>query len=69
MTTEAKSGHPTSCGSLADFIAALFFDPSGMKYYSNDPSHYLNDRLVLSKGHAVPVIYSAWKRAGYFTDE
>lgn len=40
-----------------------------MKYYSNDPSHHLNDRLVLSKGHAVPVIYSAWKRAGYFTDE
>jgi transketolase len=32
MTTEAGSGHPTSCSSMAEIISALFFDASGMHY-------------------------------------
>ena len=40
-----------------------------MKYFPKDPGHNLNDRFVLSKGHAAPLLYSAWKRCGYFTHE
>jgi len=32
-----------------------------MKYFAKDPSNILNDRLVLSKGHAAPILYAAWK--------
>ena len=40
-----------------------------MKYFPKDPGHHLNDRFVLSKGHAAPILYAAWKRVGYFTDD
>ena len=48
--------HPTTCSSSADFAAVIFFDPLGMHYYPNDPANFANDRLVLSKGHAAPLI-------------
>ncbi|CAG9328165.1 unnamed protein product [Blepharisma stoltei] len=64
-TTAAGSGHPTSCSSLADLMAVLFFDPSGMHYYPKDPRNCNNDKLVLSKGHAAPILYAAWAEAGF----
>ena len=53
-TTAAGSGHPTSCCSAADIVAALFF--GHMRYFPKDPRHYNNDRFVLSKGHAAPLL-------------
>src|SRR3982751_4604340 len=63
-TTEAGSGHPTSCCSAADLIAALFF--AEMRFDPKDPHHPGSDRFVLSKGHAAPILYAAWAEAGAF---
>ena len=61
-TSEAGSGHPTSCLSAADLVAALFFDV--MRYDPADPGNQTCDRFVLSKGHAAPLMYAAWAEAG-----
>jgi transketolase len=66
-TSEAGSGHPTSCMSAADVVAALFF--SEMRYDPHDPRNPDNDRFVLSKGHAAPILYAAWAEAGLFPRE
>ena len=63
-TSEAGSGHPTSCCSAADLTAALFF--AEMRFDPKDPTHPLSDRFVLSKGHAAPLLYSLWAEAGAF---
>src|SRR5712672_3514711 len=63
-TSEAGSGHPTSCMSMADLMAALFF--SEMRYDPKDPHNTESDRFVLSKGHAAPILYAAWAEAGLF---
>jgi transketolase len=62
-TTAAGSGHPTTCCSAADLVAALFF--SEMRYDPKNPQHAYADRFVLSKGHAAPILYAAWSAAGY----
>src|SRR3977135_3109446 len=63
-TSEAGSGHPTSCCSAADLVAALFF--AEMRFDPHDPRNPVNDRFVLSKGHAAPILYAAWAEAGAF---
>src|SRR5262245_42510894 len=63
-TSEAGSGHPTSCFSMADVTAALFF--AEMRFDPADPHNPLSDRFVLSKGHAAPILYAAWAEAGAF---
>ena len=65
-TTEAGSGHPTSCASAAEILAALFF--SVMRYDPKDPANPANDVFILSKGHAAPVLYAAWAEAGYIPE-
>jgi transketolase len=66
-TTAAGSGHPTSCCSAADVVAALFF--GHMRFLPKDPHHYNNDRFILSKGHAAPLLYAAWAETGLFPTE
>lgn len=63
-TSEAGSGHPSSCASAADLVAALFF--SVMRYDPKQPKSPGNDRFILSKGHAAPLLYAAWAEAGLF---
>jgi transketolase len=63
-TSEAGSGHPTSCCSAADLIAALFF--AELRFDPTEPQHPGSDRFVLSKGHAAPILYAAWAEAGAF---
>src|SRR3989449_10375603 len=63
-TTAAGSGHPTSCCSAADIVAALFF--GHMRYDPKNPHYYNNDRFILSKGHAAPLLYAAWAETGLF---
>ena len=63
-TSEAGSGHPTSCMSMADVTAAIFF--AEMRFDPNDPKNPESDRFVLSKGHAAPILYAAWAEAGAF---
>jgi transketolase len=63
-TTAAGSGHPTSCCSAADIMATLFF--GHMRYDAKNPHYHNNDRFILSKGHAAPLLYAAWAETGLF---
>src|SRR5882724_7477352 len=62
-TTAAGSGHPSSCCSAADLVAALFF--GHMRYDPKNPRYPNNDRFILSKGHAAPLLYAAWAENGF----
>ena len=66
-TTAAGSGHPTSCLSAAEVVAALFF--GHMRYDPKNPHYHNNDRFILSKGHAAPLLYAAWAETGLFPVE
>ncbi len=66
-TTASKSGHPTSCMSAADLISCIFFD--FLKFDISNPKKINNDRFILSKGHAIPVVYAAWKEFGVIKEK
>src|SRR6516225_3121607 len=61
-TTEAGSGHPSSCCSAADLMSVIFFNE--MHFDPKDPHNPANDRFVLSKGHAAPLLWSAYAECG-----
>jgi transketolase len=66
-TTHAGSGHPTSSMSAADLAAVLL--AGHLRYDFGDPENPNNDHLILSKGHAAPLLYSLYKAAGAISDE
>jgi transketolase len=57
MTAVAGSGHPSSGLSLAHIVTVLMYRQ--MRWDPADPWNPTADRLVLSEGHAVPIIYAA----------
>jgi len=61
-TSAAGSGHPTTCLSMAEIAACLFFDE--MRYNIKDPFDWSNDEFVLSKGHAAPILWACYAEAG-----
>ncbi|QIP88174.1 transketolase [Streptomyces sp. Tu 2975] len=63
----AGSGHPTSSMSAADLGAVLL--AHHLRYDFDRPEHPGNDRLVLSKGHASPLLYAMYVAAGAIDDE
>jgi len=66
-SSAAGSGHPTSSMSAADLMAVLL---SNYLHYDFDaPEDPRNDHLILSKGHASPLLYAAYKAAGAITDD
>jgi transketolase len=58
MCTAAGSGHPSSGLSIAHLTVALMYRV--MRYDPKNPWHPGADRLVLSEGHAVPIVYAAY---------
>jgi len=66
-TTAAGSGHPTSSMSAADLAAVLL--GGHLRYDFQHPENPNNDHLILSKGHAAPLLYSMYKAAGAITDD
>ncbi len=67
-TTHAGSGHPSSSLSAVELITTLFF--SGIYHYDiNEPHAISNDRFILSKGHASPLLYALYRVAGALTDD
>src|SRR5262245_22615339 len=58
----AGSGHPGGTLSLADVMATLYFG-GVMRYDPQDPTWENRDRLVLSEGHAAPILYAALTEA------
>lgn len=63
----AKSGHPGGSLSCADILTYLYFKE--MNIDPKDPKKADRDRLVLSKGHAAPALYSVLANRGYFDVE
>src|SRR5690625_1331154 len=66
-TSAAGSGHPTSCMSCAELVSALFFH--FLRYDLENPNRIDNDRFVLSKGHAAPILWAALGEASAFSLE
>jgi Transketolase, N-terminal subunit len=66
-TTAAGSGHPTSSMSCAHLLAVLFADH--LRFDVKDPDYPLNDRFILSKGHAAPGLYATLKGIAAFGDD
>jgi transketolase len=66
MLTHAGSGHPGGSLSVIDLVTALLF--GRMRHDPRRPDWPERDRLVLSKGHAVPAVYAAMATAGYFPE-
>ncbi len=65
-TDAAGSGHPTSSMSAADLLAVLL--DGHLRYDFASPGEPHNDHLVLSKGHASPLLYAAFKAVGVIDD-
>src|SRR6476469_1241092 len=57
MTTSAGSGHPSTALSLVHMVTVPRYKV--MRWDPKDPWNPSSDRLVLSEGHAVPIIYAA----------
>jgi len=67
-TTKAGSGHPTTCLSAVELMASLLF--GGFFHFdADDPQNPNNDRLIFSKGHAAPLLYSLWTVVGKLTED
>ena len=62
MTTSAGSGHPSTALSLAHLVTVLMYHE--MRWDPKDPWNRASDRLVLSEGHAVPILYAAYADLG-----
>jgi transketolase len=67
MVYRSKDGHPSPSMSCADIVAALYFGV--MRLRPEEPRWEDRDRLILSKGHACPIVYAALARRGYFSSE
>ena len=63
----AKSGHPGGSLSIADILTVLYFNQ--MNIDENEPKSKSRDRLVLSKGHVAPALYSVLAEKGYFSKD
>src|SRR5689334_2338848 len=62
MTTSAGSGHPSTALSLTHLVTVLMYHQ--MRWDPKDPWNPAADRLVLSEGHAVPILYAAMADLG-----
>ena len=60
----AKSGHPGGSLSVADLLTYLYFHK--MHVDPKNPKMADRDRLVLSKGHTAPALYSVLAQRGFF---
>lgn len=66
-TFNAKSGHPGGSLSICDTLTYLYYNK--MNVDSKNPEDPGRDRLVLSKGHTAPALYSVLAQKGYFPED
>ncbi len=62
MCAVAGSGHPSTSMSLGHIVTVLMFHT--MKWSPDQPDYPTSDRLVLSEGHACPIVYAACAKLG-----
>lgn len=67
MTHSVNSGHPGGSMSLVEVMLALYFYK--INYDPNNPEWDDRDRVIISKGHATPVVYLTLAKAGFFDEE
>ncbi len=67
MLYKAGSGHPGGSLSIVDILVTLYFGDI-LRYREEDPFWPLRDRLILSKGHGVPALYSVWSEIGWIPE-
>lgn len=67
-TTNAGSGHPSSCLSAVELMTALMFG-GYFRFDVKNPANPHNDRLIFSKGHAAPLLYALWVAAGAVSEK
>ncbi|MHB1439669.1 MAG: transketolase [Cuniculiplasma sp.] len=67
MVYKAKSGHPGGSLSIIDILTDLYFNE--MKVDPMNPNLPTRDRLIMSKGHASPALYSLLALRGFFPQE
>ncbi|HZO41766.1 MAG TPA: transketolase [Methylomirabilota bacterium] len=67
MLAHAGSGHPGGSLSVIDILTTLYF--GRLRYDAKHPDWPERDRVVLSKGHAVPALYSVMAKAGFFPEK
>ena len=66
-TFNAKSGHLGGSLSICDTLTYLYYNK--MNVDSKNPDDPGRDRLVLSKGHTAPALYSVLAQKGYFPED
>ena len=64
MTHAGASGHPGGSLSAVEILTVLYFGV--MKYDPRNPEWHERDRLVISKGHCTPLVYSILAKAGFY---
>lgn len=62
MCAVAGSGHPSTSMSLGHIVTVLMFHT--MRWSPDQPDYPTSDRLVLSEGHACPIVYAACAKLG-----
>jgi transketolase len=67
MITTAGSGHPGGSLSVIDLLVALYMNH--LKHDPKNPSWEERDRVILSKGHVCPALYTILSLCGYFPKE
>jgi transketolase len=67
MLTHAGSGHPGGSLSVIDVLVSIMF--GRLRHDPKRPDWPDRDRIVLSKGHAVPALYTVMAKAGYFAED
>ena len=67
MLTHAGSGHPGGSLSVIDVLVSIMF--GRLRHDPKRPDWPERDRIVLSKGHAVPALYTVMAKAGYFPED
>ena len=65
-TTAAGSGHPGGSFSMAEIMGCIFY--KHLRYDPKNPEWEDRDKLILSKGHASPGLFSNMAVAGYFEE-
>jgi len=67
MISRAGSGHPGGSLSCAEILTCLLHHQVHVE--PAEPQHQDRDRIVLSKGHAAPMLYALLARRGFFERE
>ncbi len=67
MISDAHSGHIGGCFSATDLVTVLYYYK--MRIDPKLPQWKDRDRFILSKGHAVPVLYSILIEKGFIHDK